>query len=110
MYEIKKAKGGFMVCVKAENGEILLTSEILKTEKNAIKNVSSSLVNSLYWFFQLNGGEHLPLANSPLPDISSVKSIIEKVLTIHFKQTFKLMKPTAKKKAAAPKKTKKAVK
>jgi len=47
MLEIKKAKGGYIVYLKASNGEILMTSEILKTTQNAFKNAQSALVNMI---------------------------------------------------------------
>jgi uncharacterized protein YegP (UPF0339 family) len=45
MLQIKKAKGGYIVYLKSTNGEILMTSEIIKTVENAIKNASSVVVN-----------------------------------------------------------------
>ena len=41
MIEIKKAVGGYIVVVKAKNGEVLLTSEIIKTIENAGVNIDS---------------------------------------------------------------------
>jgi len=50
MIEIKKAVGGYIVVVKAKNGEVLLTSEIIKTKKNAGVNIDSfarTVLNSI---------------------------------------------------------------
>jgi uncharacterized protein YegP (UPF0339 family) len=46
MFEIKKAKGGYIVYLIAKNGEILMTSEILKTKKNADNNLLASVLTA----------------------------------------------------------------
>jgi uncharacterized protein YegP (UPF0339 family) len=41
MVHLKKAKGGYMIVTIAKNGEILSTSEIIKTKQDAINNFLS---------------------------------------------------------------------
>lgn len=55
MLQIKKAKGGFMTLVKAKNGEILMTSEILETKENAQKNIRA-LVVAVFQALKINFG------------------------------------------------------
>jgi hypothetical protein len=95
MLEIKKAKGGYIVYLKAENGQILMTSEILKTEANAINNVVSSVLNAFRFSIILIAGKY---AKEKAPNLWNGTIEKDLILTVikHFNK-LKKKKPTPKK-------------
>ena len=94
LVQIKKAKGGYITYIKGANGEILMTSEILKTYQNAENNLLSAMCNLMvYMVFCIYGEE----AYNNFPNIMTIsESELKKSLQKHFKG-FKENKPKAKK-------------
>jgi uncharacterized protein YegP (UPF0339 family) len=94
LVQIKKAKGGYITYIKGANGEILMTSEILKTYQNAENNLLSAMSNLMvYMVFCIYGEE----AYNYFPNIMTIsESELKNSLQKHFKG-FKENKPKAKK-------------